>query len=159
MLDKVFCSYYVPCMCSVFVFIVSTPDHTRFQTGMTEDLVQHIWQLRDSESPPAPSWETASKLVWYKRFKSQGEAETYLARITRWPHAWQARLAKSDNKTMQDLWSELAGQPSIRLSPSFETHTQSGASPYPVLRLAERDIPTPPPPVQADPILIRQRAS
>lgn len=157
-LDKVNCSHYVPSMCSVFVFIASTPDNGHFETGLTTDLVHSIWQSREAAAAN-PHGDTCSKLVWFKAFDTEQEADAELARIARWPLAWQVRLIETENANYTNLWTTLSSQPIIKVSPHFDASLAETDRPYPVIRIAHTKAAPERDEVSLAPILIRRRAS
>lgn len=125
-------------MCSSFVYIVSSPDFATLRMDITTDLVQAAWALRQDRKCVAGDISPGEKLVWFAEFASLEEAQAELDKIKAWPLAWQKRLVEAENSDWRDLWSELTGQPVIRIAPEFgSASNEEQQSRYPVLRLAQ----------------------
>ncbi len=148
-------------MCSAFVFIMASHLDKRLSIGLTDDLVQAVWQDRQHNAYPQDSLHPYPRLVWYREFATEKEAHAEYARIAAMPDIWQKHMITIENPDWHDMWRELPQQPVILTPlPIADLQPQDQEPVYPVLRLVDPADPCPS--VSANnmpPIVIHRRTS
>jgi putative endonuclease len=79
--------------------------------GVTSNLVQRIWQHRNSELPGFTSKHRVFRLVRYEQFGTMELAIAREKQLKRWHRPWKINLIESENPEWRDLAYEIGAGP------------------------------------------------
>jgi len=90
-----------------YVYILTNKRNGTFYTGITNDLMQRVWQYKEKAVEGFTEKYNVDKLVYYEIF---GDSETAIKRekrIKKYPRRWKLNLIEKDNPEWKDLYEEL----------------------------------------------------
>jgi len=96
MRDRLPCNY----------ILASAPRGTLY-IGVTSDLLQRIWQHRNSQTPGFTSQHRVHHLVWFETHDTMDTAITREKRLKAWRRLWKIQLVESTNPHWHDLYPDL----------------------------------------------------
>ena len=91
-----------------FVYILASRPNGTLYIGMTDDLVNRVWQHRNEMTPGFTQRYGVKTLVWYGPHASRESAFMRERQIKKWDRAWKLALIERDNPQWRDLWMEIA---------------------------------------------------
>ncbi|MBB5208615.1 GIY-YIG nuclease family protein [Chiayiivirga flava] len=91
------------------VYILASDRNGTLYTGVTSNLVQRIWQHRESEVSGFTKSYHVAQLVWYELHETMESAILREKRIKKWRRADKIALIERENVWWRDLWSDIAG--------------------------------------------------
>ena len=91
-----------------FVYILASERNGTLYIGMTDDLVNRIWQHRNDLIPGFTQRYGVKMLVWYESHGSRESAFMRERRLKKWNRAWKLSLIEQENPNWQDLWAEVS---------------------------------------------------
>ena len=91
-----------------YVYIVASRRNGTLYTGMTDNLLQSIWQHKNGVFPRFTKQYGVKMLVWYERHDRREAALRRERQIKRWNRSWKLRLIERMNPTWRDLHDEIA---------------------------------------------------
>ena len=91
-----------------FVYILASRPNGTLYIGMTDDLVNRVWQHRNEMTPGFTQRYGVKTLVWYEPHASRESAFMRERQIKKWDRAWKLALIERDNPQWRDLWMEIA---------------------------------------------------
>jgi putative endonuclease len=91
-----------------FVYIVASRRNGTIYTGMTDNLLQRIWQHRNDVFPGFTKQHGVKMLVWYEQHDTRDAALRRERQIKKWNRSWKLQLIERMNPTWRDLYDEIA---------------------------------------------------
>ena len=92
-----------------YVYIVTNKKEGALYTGVTSNLIQRVYQHKNSVIDCFTSKYKLDKLVYYEQHGDIHEAIKREKRIKRWYRKWKIELIEKDNKNWQDLYFQIIG--------------------------------------------------
>ena len=89
------------------VYILASRRNGTLYVGVTSNLVQRVWQHRDSVVPGFTEEYGVKMLVWFEQHGTMELAILREKRIKKWNRAWKLELIEKDNPEWRDLAVEL----------------------------------------------------
>ena len=89
------------------VYILASRRNGTLYVGVTSNLVQRVWQHRDSAVPGFTEEYGVKMLVWFEQHGTMELAIQREKRIKKWNRAWKLELIEKDNPEWRDLAVEL----------------------------------------------------
>ena len=93
---------------SVCVYIVASRRNGTLYTGMTDNLLQRIWQHKNDVFPGFTKQYGVKMLVWYEQHDTREAALRRERQIKKWNRSWKLQLIERINPTWRDLYDEIA---------------------------------------------------
>ena len=92
------------------VYILASQRNGTLYIGVTADLVQRVWQHRESVVAGFTQQHAVKTLVWYEQHATMESAITREKALKKWNRAWKLRLIEECNPEWNDRWFEITGQ-------------------------------------------------
>ena len=92
-----------------YVYIVTNKKEGALYTGVTSNIIQRIYQHKNTVVDCFTSKYKLDKLVYYEQHSDIHEAIKREKRIKRWYRKWKIELIEKDNKNWQDLYFQIIG--------------------------------------------------
>jgi putative endonuclease len=89
------------------VYILSSQKHGTLYTGVTSNLVQRIWQHKESLIEGFSKKYGIKNLVYYELHPDMESAILREKRIKKWNRSWKIELIEEMNPEWEDLYSEI----------------------------------------------------
>ncbi len=89
------------------VYILANNKNGTLYVGVTSNLVQRVYQHRESQVEGFTKRYGIHQLVWYELHETMESAILKEKRLKTWERAAKIRLIESTNPNWQDLWSSL----------------------------------------------------
>ena len=89
------------------VYILANKRNGTLYVGVTSDLVQRIWEHKNSMVEGFTKHYNVHKLVWYELHESMESAIVREKRLKDWKRAWKLKLIESKNPDWQDLYDTI----------------------------------------------------
>lgn len=89
------------------VYIMASQKNGTLYIGVTSDLVQRIWQHRNSQADGFTKKYAIHTLVWFEPHVAMESAISREKTIKEWQRAWKIRLIESTNPLWRDLYDEI----------------------------------------------------
>jgi len=89
------------------VYIMASKPNGTLYVGVTSDLIQRVWQHKESLVKGFTSKYNIKMLVWYELHGSMQEAITREKSIKKWQRQWKIELIVSINPEWEDLFPTL----------------------------------------------------
>ena len=89
------------------VYIMASKPNGTLYVGVTSDLVQRVWQHKESLTKGFTSKYSVKTLVWYELHGSMPEAIAREKAIKKWRRQWKIELIVSMNPEWRDLYPTL----------------------------------------------------
>ncbi|MGE0037682.1 MAG: GIY-YIG nuclease family protein [Xanthobacteraceae bacterium] len=93
---------------SFYVYIVTSRRNGTLYTGMTDNLLQRIWQHKNDVFPGFTKQYGVKMLVWYEQHDTREAALRRERQIKKWNRIWKLQLIERINPTWRDLYDEIA---------------------------------------------------
>jgi len=77
-------------------------------TGVTSNLIQRIWQHKESFVPGFSAKYYVKRLVYFEPHDSAENAITREKQIKKWRRAWKIKLIEESNPEWKDLYGLIA---------------------------------------------------
>ena len=90
-----------------YVYILSNAQRSVLYTGVTSDLVNWVYNHKQSKGPVFTSKYRCHYLIYYEVHQNMYEAIQREKRIKKWKREWKLNLIKSMNPEFKDLWNEV----------------------------------------------------
>jgi putative endonuclease len=87
-----------------FVYILASRPNGALYTGMTSNLIQRIWQHKQSLVRGFTTKYHVKRLVYFEIHDTAESAITREKQIKKWRRAWKVELKKKDNPEWNDLY-------------------------------------------------------
>jgi putative endonuclease len=92
---------------SSYVYIVTNAPYGTLYVGSSTNLVQRIWQHRESVIDGFTKQHHLTRLVWYEIHAGIMEAGLREKRIKLWKRDWKVNLIQELNPDWRDLYDEI----------------------------------------------------
>ena len=93
---------------SFFVYILASRRNGTLYIGMTDHLMQRIWQHRTGVIPGFTKQYGVKTLVWYEQHETRESALTRERQLKKWNRSWKLKLIVRMNPAWRDLWNDLS---------------------------------------------------
>jgi putative endonuclease len=93
---------------SFYVYILASRRNGTLYTGMTDNLLQRVWQHRNGVVAGFTKQYGVSMLVWYELCDTREAALTRERQIKKWNRTWKLQLIERMNPAWHDLYEEIA---------------------------------------------------
>jgi putative endonuclease len=93
---------------SFFVYILASQRNGTLYIGMTDNLMQRVWQHRTGVAPGFTKQYGVKTLVWYEQHETRESALTRERQLKKWNRSWKLRTIERMNPTWRDLWDDLS---------------------------------------------------
>jgi putative endonuclease len=90
-----------------YVYIISNKKQGVLYVGVTNNLIERIWQHKESKVEGFSSKYKLKKLVHYEEYSEICDAITREKRLKKWKRDWKIELIEKNNKEWKDLYLEL----------------------------------------------------
>ena len=87
------------------VYILASRRNGTLYTGVTGNLINRIWQHKESVIDGFTKSYHVHQLVYYEFHETMNEAITRETRIKKWRRAWKILLIEKFNPEWKDLWT------------------------------------------------------
>jgi putative endonuclease len=91
-----------------YVYIVASSRNETLYTGMTDNLLQRIWQHKNDVLPGFTKQYGVKMLVWYEEHDTREAALRRERQIKKWNRNWKLQLIERVNPIWRDLYDEIA---------------------------------------------------
>jgi putative endonuclease len=91
-----------------YVYIVASRRNGTLYTGMTDNLLQRIWQHKNNVFPGFTKRYGVKMVVWYEQHDTREAALRRERQIKKWNRSWKLQLIERTNPTWRDLYDEIA---------------------------------------------------
>ena len=92
------------------VYILASQRNGTLYVGVTSDLIQRIWQHRESVVEGFSQQYGIKTLVWYEQHETMESAIAREKTLKKWNRDWKLRLIQKHNPQWLDLWPEITGE-------------------------------------------------
>ena len=75
--------------------------------GVTNDLVQRVWQHKNDMTEGFSKKYAVHKMVYYELHRDMLAAITREKQLKKWNRAWKLELIEEKNPEWKDLWDEI----------------------------------------------------
>ena len=89
------------------VYILTSQRNGTLYIGVTSNLIQRIWQHRESVVEGFTQQYGVKLLVWYEMHASMPEAIAREKTMKEWQRAWKMKLIETSNPDWRDLYEDL----------------------------------------------------
>jgi putative endonuclease len=93
---------------SSYVYILASEPYGILYIGVTSNLVQRVWQHRESVVEGFTKQYGVKKLVWFEVHSEIVQAITREKQIKKWNRNWKVNLIQESNPDWRDLYDEIA---------------------------------------------------
>jgi putative endonuclease len=94
---------------SSYVYILTNAPYGTLYVGSSTNLVQRIWQHRESVINGFTKQHHLTRLVWYEVHGDIMDAGLREKRIKLWKRDWKINLIQGMNPDWRDLYDEITG--------------------------------------------------
>jgi putative endonuclease len=94
---------------SSYVYILTNAPYGTLYVGSSTNLVQRIWQHRESVIDGFTKQHHLTRLVWYEVHGDIMDAGLREKRIKLWKRDWKINLIQGMNPDWRDLYDEITG--------------------------------------------------
>ena len=89
------------------VYILASRQNGTLYTGVTSNLIQRIWQHKNSETKGFTSKYHVHTLVYFELHENMDSAITREKQVKKWNRQWKLNLIERNNPEWRDLWEEI----------------------------------------------------
>jgi putative endonuclease len=93
------------------VYLMASRRNGTLYTGVTSDLLQRVYQHRESLLPGFTRDYGVKMLMWFERHSAMEHAIVREKRIKKWNRAWKLRLIEEGNPDWRDLAEDFGFEP------------------------------------------------
>ena len=86
------------------VYIMSNKRNGTLYIGVTSNLIQRVWQHKNSLVPGFTKRYSTHTLVWYESHETMENAISREKRLKEWKRAWKVQLIEQSNPEWRDLY-------------------------------------------------------
>lgn len=91
-------------MKSPSVYLLANKKNGTLYIGVTSNLIQRVWQHKESKVPGFSSKYNLHLLVWYEVHDSMYSAITREKTLKKWNRSWKIKLIEEKNLQWNDLY-------------------------------------------------------
>ena len=88
-------------------YIIASARNGTLYIGVTSNLVQRIWQHKNSMTKGFAQKYNVHMLVYYEQHETMEAAITREKQLKKWNRAWKIKLIEKQNRNWQDLWESI----------------------------------------------------
>ena len=92
-----------------FVYIMASKRNGTLYIGVTSNLIQRVWQHRESVVPGFTKTYNMKLLVYYEEFGDISDAIQREKNLKHWVRRWKVQLIETSNPKWDDLWPAIVG--------------------------------------------------
>ncbi len=89
------------------VYLLASKRHGTLYVGVTSNLIQRIWQHKNSLAEGFTQQYHVHQLVYYEIHQSIAQAILREKQIKRWKREWKINLIEEVNPNWEDLWGQI----------------------------------------------------
>ena len=89
---------------SYYVYILTTRKNTVLYTGITNNVIQRVWQHKERLIEGFTKKYSVNKLVHFEEYKNAQEAIHHEKCIKKWKRDWKVKLIETTNPEWKDLY-------------------------------------------------------
>ena len=91
------------------VYILASQRNGTLYVGATSDVVQRVWQHKNSLTGGFSQAYSVHMLVYFEQHADMLAAITREKQIKKWRRAWKVALIEQTNPGWRDLWADVLG--------------------------------------------------
>ena len=99
-----------------YVYLLASRRNGTLYIGVTSDLIQRVWQHKQSLIPGFTKKYNVHQLVYYEVYDDIRDAILREKRLKKWRRDWKLELIEAENPEWTDLYEQLASGPGSPLS-------------------------------------------
>ena len=99
-----------------YVYLLASQRNGTLYIGVTSDLIQRVWQHKQSLIPGFTKKYHVHQLVYYEVYDDIRDAILREKRLKKWRRDWKLELIEAENPEWTDLYEQLASGPGSPLS-------------------------------------------
>jgi putative endonuclease len=96
-------------MNSYFVYILASKKNGTLYIGITNDLVERVWQHKNKIADGFTKDYNVDKLVYFEETPDVLGAITREKQLKKWNRVWKIRIIEEKNPDWKDLYNEITG--------------------------------------------------
>jgi putative endonuclease len=89
------------------VYILASKTNGTLYTGVTNDLIERVWQHKNDMTEGFSKKYAVHRLVYYELHRDMVAAITREKQLKKWNRAWKLDLIEEKNPEWKDLWDEI----------------------------------------------------
>ncbi len=90
-----------------YVYILANFDRNVLYIGMTDDLLERVWDHRIGEGCEFTRKYNVKYLMHIEKYPNINEAIQREKHLKNWRREWKMNLIKKENPSLKDLWDEI----------------------------------------------------
>jgi len=90
-----------------YVYILASERNGTLYVGMTDNLVQRVWEHRNDLREGFTRRYGVKKLVWHETHESRDATFARERQIKKWNRIWKLQLIEQTNPQWLDRWAEI----------------------------------------------------
>ena len=91
------------------VYMLCSGRNGTLYVGVTSNLIQRVWQHKNSLAEGFTSDYKVHYLVWYEQHEIMKAAITREKQIKKWNREWKLKMIEQTNPEWRDLWNDICG--------------------------------------------------
>jgi putative endonuclease len=91
------------------VYILASGRNGTLYVGVTSNLVQRVWQHKESLVDGFTKEYGVKQLVWFEQHENAESAIQREKQIKKWNREWKVRMIEAQNPYWNDLYSDITG--------------------------------------------------
>ena len=92
---------------SFYVYMLTSRRNGTLYAGITSNLIQRVWQHRESMESGFSKEHAVKLLVWYEQHETAYSAITREKQIKKWNRTWKVEMIEAVNPYWRDLYSDI----------------------------------------------------
>ncbi len=92
---------------SFYVYMLTSRRNGTLYAGITSNLIQRVWQHRESMESGFSKEHAVKLLVWYEQHEAAYSAITREKQIKKWNRAWKIEMIEARNPYWRDLYGDI----------------------------------------------------
>jgi putative endonuclease len=100
------------------VYILASERNGTLYIGVTSDLIQRIWQHKESLAEGFTKKYDVKMLVWYEQHETMESAIAKEKAMKKWLRKWKLATIEKTNPDWRDLWPEIIGEAATPVIPA-----------------------------------------
>ncbi len=92
---------------SAYVYMMASSKNGTLYIGVTSDLINRVWQHKNSVVEGFTNKYKVHLLVWYESHDSIASAISHEKALKKWNRIWKLRVIEQLNPEWQDLYEQL----------------------------------------------------
>ena len=92
---------------SFYVYMLTSRRNGTLYAGITSNLIQRVWQHRESLESGFSKEHAVKLLVWYEQHENGYSAITREKQIKKWNRAWKIEMIEAGNPYWRDLYGDI----------------------------------------------------